>query len=72
MNIKDALNLLNLSQGCITLADIKAVYRKSISLYHPDRNLAGLEITQLFNKAYEVAQNYEREYTKANTSKNYG
>jgi DnaJ domain len=71
MNIKDALNLLGLTPGHITPADVKAAYRKAISLYHPDRNPAGLEMTQLINKAYEVAQSYEGEYTKPNTQQNY-
>lgn len=72
MNIKDALNILNLTVGQITPADIKQAYRKACSQYHPDRNPAGLEMMKLVNKAYEVAQNYTGEYTTTDNNKNYG
>lgn len=72
MNIQDALNILGLTQGNVTPADIKQAYRKACSTYHPDRNPAGLEMMKLINKAYEIAKDFQGQYTPQNSTKNYG
>jgi len=51
MIIKDALSILSLS-GDYNPDIIKAAYRKACSVYHPDRNPAGLEMMKLVNEAY--------------------
>jgi hypothetical protein len=63
MKIEDALKLLNLPQGNISKDDIKIAYRKAAFKYHPDRNPAGLEMMQMINAAYDLAQDFEGEFT---------
>jgi curved DNA-binding protein CbpA len=53
MNKYDACKILNLS-GDITPEIVKKAYRKACSLYHPDRNPAGLEMMKAVNQAYDV------------------
>jgi DnaJ-class molecular chaperone len=72
MNIKDALNLLELTPRYVNPANIKKAYKKACSKYHPDRNAAGLEMMKLINLAYEAAKNFEGEHTTDTTRKNYG
>lgn len=56
MNIKEALNILNIS-GEFNPTIVKQAYRTACKIYHPDRNPAGLEMMKLVNKAYEVLKN---------------
>ena len=56
MIIKDALSILSIT-GEYTPAIVKAAYRKACSVYHPDRNPAGLEMMKLVNQAYDVLRN---------------
>ena len=53
MIIKDALSILSIS-GEYNPEIIKTAYRKACSIYHPDRNPAGLEMMKLVNIAYET------------------
>ena len=53
MIIKDALQILSIT-GDYTPSIIKEAYRKACSLYHPDRNPAGLEMMKMVNQAYDV------------------
>lgn len=57
MSTKDALHILGLTTKN-TIDDIKLAYRKSCSVYHPDRNPAGLEMMKLVNAAYKALDNY--------------
>ena len=57
MKISDACQILGLS-GDITPELTKTAYRKACSLYHPDRNPAGLEMMQAVNQAYDVLRDY--------------
>jgi hypothetical protein len=74
MNHKDALSILDLPISA-TLEMIKMCYRRACSMFHPDRNPAGLEMMKLVNAAYESLQNYVsqpedgRDYMK---EQNYG
>jgi hypothetical protein len=52
MNIKDALSILGLTAAA-DQATIKTAYRKACIKYHPDRNLAGLEMMKAVNVAYQ-------------------
>lgn len=52
MKITDALAILGIS-GDYTPEIIKTAYRKACSIYHPDRNPAGLEMMKLVNQAYD-------------------
>ena len=70
MNINDAFSILNIS-GHVTPACIKTAYRKATAKYHPDRNLAGLEMMKLINAAYEAIKNFEGDAEK-NDHENYG
>ena len=56
MHINDALKVLGVT-GEYNPEIIKAAYRKACSLYHPDRNPAGLEMMKLVNQAYEALKN---------------
>jgi curved DNA-binding protein CbpA len=53
MKISDALAILGLS-GEYNPDIIKTAYRKACSLYHPDRNPAGLEMMKMVNQAYDL------------------
>lgn len=74
MSHKDALSILDLPISS-TLEHIKSAYRRACSMFHPDRNAAGLEMMKLVNCAYESLQSYVavpedgRDYTK---EQNYG
>ena len=57
MKIQDAANILSIS-GELTPQIVKAAYRKACSLYHPDRNPAGLEMMKSVNEAYETLKDY--------------
>lgn len=52
MKYQDALEILGVI-GEYTPDTIKAAYRKACSMYHPDRNPAGLEMMKLVNQAYD-------------------
>jgi hypothetical protein len=56
MNINDALNILSIT-GEYTPTLIKNAYRKACAKYHPDRNVAGLEMMKLVNQAYDLLKN---------------
>ncbi len=56
MNLNDALSILSIT-GDYTPDTIKAAYRKACSIYHPDRNPAGLEMMKLVNQAYDALKN---------------
>lgn len=53
----DALRVFGLDGGA-EFEDIKLAYRKACSLYHPDRNPAGLEMMKVVNGAWEALQDY--------------
>lgn len=71
MKIKDALAVLNIQSNPVTSADIKTAYQKAVSLYHPDRNPAGLEMMKLINMAYTAVKDFEGPIDETN-NKNYG
>ncbi len=56
MKLTDALSILGVV-GDYTPDTIKAAYRKACSMYHPDRNPAGLEMMKMVNQAYDVLRN---------------
>lgn len=56
MHINDALKILGIT-GEYNPDSVKAAYRKACSLYHPDRNPAGLEMMKMVNQAYEALKN---------------
>ena len=53
MRIDEALNILGVN-GDYNPESIKASYRKACSIYHPDRNPAGLEMMKMVNQAYDT------------------
>jgi hypothetical protein len=57
MNNIDAAKILNIS-GELTKEIIKRAYRVASSLYHPDRNSAGLQMMQMVNEAYQVLKDF--------------
>lgn len=65
MKIQDAANLLNIS-GDITPEIVKAAYRSAAMKFHPDRNLAGLEMMKAINAAYSLLENYTGSVGTAN------
>jgi curved DNA-binding protein CbpA len=71
MNIKDALSILGMTQSIVTPADVKTAYRKACSVYHPDRNPAGLEMMKLVNKAFEALKDFSADVTDHH-QQNYG
>jgi len=71
MNNKDALNTLNLKADA-SEEDIKLAYRKACSLYHPDRNPAGLEMMKIVNAAYDSLKDYTAVECIDSDSTNYG
>ena len=57
MNVNDAMNLLNLV-GTVTQKEIKKAFKSASFKYHPDRNpLAGRDMMQAINSAYEALKN---------------
>lgn len=72
-HIKDALSILNIQSDFITKEEIKEAYRKAAFKYHPDRNLAGLEMMKLVNVAYDTLKDFEGETTTLNkNNKDFG
>lgn len=59
MQINDALAVLHTQSNPVTAADIKAAYQKAATLYHPDRNPAGLEMMKMINMAYAMLKDFE-------------
>lgn len=57
MSHKQALGILDAAESS-TFADIKVAYRRACSIYHPDRNPAGLEMMKLVNAAYQALHDY--------------
>jgi DnaJ domain len=57
MSFNDAASVLGLD-GHITPEMVKQAYRKACSLYHPDRNPAGLEMMKAVNAAYETLKDF--------------
>lgn len=53
MKISDALAILGIA-GEYNPEIVKAAYRKACSIYHPDRNPAGLEMMKMVNQAYDA------------------
>lgn len=73
MKIKDALAILNIQSHPVTSDDIKTAYQKAVSLYHPDRNPAGLEMMKLIHMAYAALKDYEGTFDETDhPHKNYG
>ena len=54
---KEALSILGCANSA-TIEDIKIAYRRACSMFHPDRNPAGLEMMKLINAAYESLKDY--------------
>ncbi len=71
MNKFDACRILNIL-GDYTPESVKAAYRKACSLYHPDRNPAGLEMMKLVNQAYDALKDESGTSTETIDSQNYG
>lgn len=71
MQTKDALAILNIHSNLVSSADIKTAYQKAVSLYHPDRNPAGLEMMKIINLARDALKDFEGSLDKTN-NKNYG
>lgn len=71
MNKYDACKILNLS-GDYTPELVKVAYRKACSIYHPDRNPAGLEMMKLVNQAYEALKDTSGESTVTIDGADYG
>jgi len=71
MNIQDALKVLGIT-GEYNPESIKAAYRKACSIYHPDRNQAGLEMMKLVNQAYEALKNERGEAKDTEGTQRYG
>src|SRR5262245_32091983 len=71
MKIKDALAVLNIQSDPVSSADIKTAYQKAVSLYHPDRNPAGLEMMKIINVAHDVLKGFEGPLDRTN-NENYG
>jgi hypothetical protein len=71
MNINDALKVLGLT-GSYNQEIVKAAYRKACSIYHPDRNPAGLEMMKMVNQAYEALKDLEGESQGDSDSSTYG
>lgn len=55
------LEALNILDCAISSSNelIKIGYRRACSMYHPDRNPAGLEMMKLINAAYDVLRDYD-------------
>ena len=58
MKLQDALNILNI-HGQVTNAILKTAYRHATSIYHPDRNPAGLEMMKAVNLAWEALKDID-------------
>jgi len=67
----DALNVMGVV-GEYTPELIKAIYRKLCSLYHPDRNPAGLEMMKMVNEAYAVLKDSSGTVDPDSQTTNYG
>ena len=55
---KQALEILGCKAG-ISFDEVKKAYRAASSKYHPDRNVAGLEMMQLVNAAWSALSDYD-------------
>ena len=53
MKISDALSILGINRN-YTPEIIKQAYRKSCSVYHPDRNPSGLEMMKMIIQAMDM------------------
>jgi hypothetical protein len=71
MHINDAIKILGIS-GQYNPEIVKTAYRKACSLYHPDRNPAGLEMMKLVNLAYEALQECTGEAIDTEGTQRYG
>lgn len=71
MNINDALSVFGV-EGEYNPESIKSIYRKLCSLYHPDRNPAGLEMMKMVNEAYGVLKELSGVAEADSSSQNYG
>lgn len=59
MNIREALNILEIPANNTTKKIIKSNYRQLASKYHPDKNPNGLHRMQLINIAYNYLMSLE-------------
>jgi hypothetical protein len=71
MHINDALKILDIN-GEYNPEIVKAAYRKACSIYHPDRNPAGLEMMKLVNQAYEALKEARGEAKDTEGTQTYG
>lgn len=71
MNQYDACRILNIT-GEYTPEIVKAAYRRACSMYHPDRNPAGLEMMKLVNQAYEALKEAHGEANDTTVTQDYG
>ena len=52
MRQKEAFNILKIETESVTFEQVKEQYKKMIFEFHPDRNPAGLEVSQVINEAF--------------------
>lgn len=71
MHINDALKVLGIT-GEYNPEIVKTAYRKACSIYHPDRNPAGLEMMKLVNQAYEALKEAHGEAKETEGTQTYG
>jgi len=71
MKLSDALNILGIT-GDYTPESVKQAYRKACSIYHPDRNPAGLEMMKMVNQAYEALKEESGQAQAAGEASDYG
>lgn len=71
MHINDALKVLAVT-GEYNPEIIKAAYRKACSIYHPDRNPAGLEMMKLVNQSYEALKEAHGDAKDTQGTQTYG
>ncbi|GJI56947.1 hypothetical protein HEMROJRC1_20590 [Rodentibacter sp. JRC1] len=69
MNTNQALNILDL-KGTVTKDQLSKAYKKMAVKYHPDRNLAGVEMMKIINSAYEFLKGLNLEEIKHTDEKN--
>lgn len=71
LSVKDALSILNIQPGNLTIEDIKIAYRRAAAKYHPDHNPAGLEMMKMVNVAFDTLKELDLakiNHTTPNTS----